>query len=347
MSRMVRVLVVDDSAMARKVLTRGLGEDPSIRVIGEAADAYDARDKIVALRPDVMTLDVEMPHMDGVEFLRRLMPQYPIPVVMVSALTHRSRRVTLEALEAGAVDFVTKPDPNMSIGLDGMLMELRTKVKIASTANVAHWKHRRPSPRTPRQDGPAYGPSRSHPPRVSGRGERIVAIGGSTGGPEAVRTVINSLPTTTPGILVVLHMPPGFTALFASGLNESANLEVREAVDGDLVLPGLALVAPGNKHMRVMRGPDACRVRISDGEPVSGHRPSVDAMMQSVAEQCGANAIGVLLSGMGRDGALGMEAIHGAGHVPKALAVVLQGCVASALIGQNGWISDRRVSGSS
>lgn len=304
MAKTVRVLIVDDSPMARNMIARGLREDPHIEVVGEAGDAYDARDKIVKLKPDVMTLDVEMPHMDGVEFLRRLMPQYPIPVIMVSAVTQRSKRITLEALEAGAVDFVPKPDLNMPAGRNGMLMELRTKVKIASTANVSHWKRTRQAPQ------PSAPAGRSPKTGASGR---LIAVGGSTGGPEAIRTFLDALPASSPGVMIVVHMPPGFTSLFADGLNKTSALEVKEAVDGDPIMPGRALVAKGDTQLRVAVEGGICVARVEESAPVGGHCPSVDVMMESVAEVFGSNAIGVLLTGMGQDGAKGMAAIRQAG----------------------------------
>lgn len=302
MARKVRVLVVDDSALVRQLLANGLGLDPGIEVVGTAADAYAARDKIVELKPDVLTLDVEMPRMDGVEFLRRLMPQYPIPVVMVSSLTERGKQITLESLEAGAVDFVTKPTTNIANGLNAMMSELRTKVKIASTANVAHWKSRRStSPYAPPIRGTSALAESTH---------KVIAIGASTGGTEAIRKVICAFPAAMPGVVIVQHMPAGFTKLFSDRLNQLCAMEVKEAASGDRVLPGRILIAPGGKHMKVIRSGGVYQVSCEPGATVNGHCPSVDVLMHSVAEQVGANAVGVMLTGMGGDGANGMLAMR-------------------------------------
>lgn len=305
MLRKVRVLIVDDSALVRQLLTNGLGMDLGIEVVGTATDPYAARDKIVELKPDVLTLDVEMPRMDGVEFLRRLMPQYPLPVVMVSSLTQKGKQITLESLEAGAVDFVAKPTSNMAQGLTAMMAELRTKIKIASTANVSHWKSQRPvSPEAaPVQGGRALAES-TH---------KVIAIGASTGGTEAIRKVICAFPSTMPGVVIVQHMPAGFTRLFADRLNQLCAMEVKEATSGDRVLPGRILIAPGGRHMKVARSGGLYQVVCEPGETVSGHCPSVDVLMHSVAEQVGANAVGVMLTGMGADGAAGMLAMRRAG----------------------------------
>jgi len=305
MGRKVRVLIVDDSALVRQLLSNGLGMDPGIEVVGTATDPYAARDKIVELKPDVLTLDVEMPRMDGVEFLRRLMPQYPIPVVMVSSLTQRGKQITLESMEAGAVDFVAKPTTNMAHGMNAMMGELRTKVKIASTANVSHWKSQRiPPPSAALVHGPRALAESTH---------KVIAIGASTGGTEAIRKVICAFPATMPGVVIVQHMPAGFTRLFADRLNQFCAMEVREAVSGDRVLPGRILIAPGGRHMKVLRSGGIYQVLCEPGETVSGHCPSVDVLMRSVAEQVGANAIGVMLTGMGADGAEGMLAMRRSG----------------------------------
>jgi two-component system chemotaxis response regulator CheB len=301
----IRVLIVDDSALVRQILAQGLSQDASIDVVGTAQDPYVARDKIVELKPDVLTLDVEMPRMDGVEFLRRLMPQYPLPVVMVSSLTQRGKQITLDALEAGAIEVVAKPSSNVASGLTGMMMELRTKIKIASVADVSHWKNSeafRPGPKT----------------AVSSRAlaestDKIVAIGASTGGTEAIKRVVTLFPPSMPGVVIVQHMPAGFTRMFAERLNALCAMQVKEAVSGDRVMPGRILVAPGQKQMRVIRSGGQYQVVCEPGEKVSGHCPSVDVMMHSVAQNAGANAVGVMLTGMGADGADGMLAMRNAG----------------------------------
>ena len=305
MARKVRVLVVDDSALVRNILSQGLALDSGIEVVGTASDPYIARDKIVELQPDVLTLDVEMPRMDGVAFLRKLMPQYPIPVVMVSSLTQRGKQITMEALDAGAVDFVAKPTSNVSSGLNAMLLELRSKVKIASTANVSHWKGKRP-----------VAPQRTASAGSSALAEstdKVIAIGASTGGTEAIRRVIENFPASTPGTVIVQHMPGGFTKMFADRLNQLCPMQVKEAEHGDRVRTGLVLIAPGGKQLEVVRSGGFYEVRLGNSEKVSGHCPSVDVMMHSVAKHVGANAIGAMLTGMGQDGANGMLAMHQAG----------------------------------
>lgn len=304
MARPIRVLIVDDSALVRNILSQGLNLDPGIEVVGTASDPYQARDKLVQLRPDVLTLDVEMPKMDGVAFLRKLMPQFPIPVVMVSSLTQRGKQITIDALEAGAVDFVAKPTSNVASGLNAMIGELQTKVKIASTANVSHWKGKR---------------AESRPKTLAGNKalaestDKIIAIGASTGGTEAIRKVITQLPATSPGVVIVQHMPGGFTKMFSDRLNTLCAMEVKEASDGDRVRNGLILVAPGGMQMKVIRSGGFYHVKCGGTDKVSGHCPSVDVMMNSIAEHVGANAVGGMLTGMGGDGSNGMLAMKNAG----------------------------------
>ncbi len=305
MARQVRVLIVDDSALVRNILSQGLAMDPGIEVVGTASDPYIARDKIVELQPDVLTLDVEMPRMDGVAFLRKLMPQYPIPVVMVSSLTQRGKQITMEALDAGAVDFVAKPTSNVSAGLNAMLLELRSKVKIASTANVSHWKGKRPV-------APVFATSISSSALAEST-DKVIAIGASTGGTEAIRRVIENFPASTPGTVIVQHMPSGFTKMFADRLNQLCQMQVKEAEHGDRVRTGLVLIAPGGRQLEVVRSGGFYEVRLGNSDKVSGHCPSVDVMMHSVAKHVGANAIGAMLTGMGQDGADGMLAMRQAG----------------------------------
>lgn len=287
----IRVLVVDDSAVVRSVLEQGLSMDPALEVVGTAIDPYQARDKIVTLKPHVLTLDVEMPRMNGLQFLRKLMPQYPLPVVMVSSLTERGKKITLDCLEAGAVDFVTKPSGDMSKGLTAMLAELRTKVKIASTANVSHWKHKRFEGTAP---GVAAG---------QGKADRIVAIGASTGGTEALREVLTRFPRNMPPVLVVQHMPAGFTQMFADRMNVLCQMGVKEAEHGDKVLPGRVLIAPGGNHLRIVKTGGMFTVSVQPGELVNGHCPSVEPLFDSMAKIMGAKGVGVMLTGMGADGA--------------------------------------------
>lgn len=299
----VRVLVVDDMSLVREILSQGLGMDPGIEVVGTACDPYDARDKIIELRPDVLTLDVEMPKMDGVEFLRKLMPQYPLPVVMVSSLTERGKQITIDALQAGAVDFVLKPSTDVQRGLGMMMTELRTKVKIASCANVSFWKHKRRMELSQEPISTALHEST----------DKIIAIGASTGGTEAIKAVISRFPRMMPGVVIVQHMPAGFTKIFADSLNKICEMEVKEAENDDRIMPGTILLAPGGKHMRVVRSGGIYKVTVAPGELVNGHCPSVEVMMQSVAQHAGSNAVGIMLTGMGGDGADGMKAMRDAG----------------------------------
>jgi two-component system chemotaxis response regulator CheB len=305
LNKRIKVLIIDDSALVRDILSKGLTQDPMLDVVGAAPDVYVARDMIVDKKPDVLTLDIEMPRMDGIEFLQRLMPQYPIPVVVVSSLTQRGKQITIQALEAGAVDFVPKPMSDVARGLAEMMVELRTKIKIASTANVAHWKGKRVE-HIKKADYPG---SKS----LAESTDKVIAIGASTGGTEAIRKVLEPLPPTMPGIVVVQHMPAGFTKTFSERLNEVCMLQVKEAESGDRIVSGRVLIAPGDYHLKVIRSGGYYQVVCQTGEKVNGHRPSVDVMMFSVAEHVGANAYGIILTGMGNDGALGLKAMKDAG----------------------------------
>jgi len=316
--KIIQVLVVDDSALVRAILKEGLNKDPSINVIGTATDPFNARDMIVKLRPDVLTLDVEMPKMDGVEFLRKLMPQFPLPIVMVSSLTQRGKRITIDALDAGAVDFVSKPLSDVFKGLTNMMEELREKVKLASKANVSHWKNKK---RVPTKQGRISASTTS----LAESTHKVIAIGASTGGTEAIKHVITKFPATFPGIVIVQHMPPGFTQLFAEKLDTICAMSVKEAENGDTVLPGKILIAPGDKHLEVYRSGGLYKIKLKEGEKVSGHRPSVDVMFNSVSKSVGRNAIGVILTGMGRDGASGMLEMKNTGA--KTIAQNEKSCV--------------------
>jgi two-component system chemotaxis response regulator CheB len=306
MSGRIRVLIVDDSALVCDLLAKGLAADPDLEVVGTATDPYIASQKIIELKPQVLTLDVEMPRMNGIEFLRKLMPQYPLPAVIVSALTEPGKQVALDALAAGAVDIVSKPKADSERHLDEMLQELRTKIKIAATIDVSHWKHQRASPRHASQ-------VRSLSRQVGRHPFKIIAFGASTGGTEALREVLSSLPNSTPGVVLVQHMPSGFTRLFAARLNSLCAMEVKEAEDGDLILRGRVLVAPGAFQLSVVRDRSVYKVSVKPGQPVNGHCPSVDVLMRSVANEAGAASIGVLMTGMGRDGAEGLKAMRDAG----------------------------------
>lgn len=286
--RKIRVLIVDDSLVFRETLARSISADPGIEVVATASDPYSARDKIIEFEPDVMTLDVEMPRMNGIEFLKRLMPQYPIPVVMVSAVDEK----VFDALNAGAVDFVTKPDIRSGRGLEPLINELIIKIKIASTAKVGHWK--------------STGITRKTMAGIGAGNEKIIAIGASTGGTEAIAHIIKEFPADMPGVVIVQHMPSVFTKMYADRLNNSCLMEVREAQDGDIVIPGRVLIAPGDYQMRLHKTGGKIYVECFKGEKVNGHAPSVDILFFSVAEKIGRNAVGVILTGMGYDGAKGL-----------------------------------------
>ncbi|MFQ5559688.1 MAG: chemotaxis-specific protein-glutamate methyltransferase CheB, partial [Nitrospinota bacterium] len=275
----VKVLIVDDSPLVRNILTLGLGIDEEIKVLGAAPDPYVARDMIIELNPDVLTLDVEMPKMNGVEFLKRLMPQYPIAVVMVSALTLSGKKITIEALEAGAVDFVSKPSANLSHGLNSMLFELREKIKTASKANLSKFPEKsfETSSSQRKEQGQIYRGSR-----------KVIAVGASTGGTQAIKCLLSKLPENAPGMVIVQHMPAGFTKIFSDRLNEQCRVRVKEAENGDLIRQGTVLIAPGGFHLSVAKSADGFLVRCQKGEPVNGHCPSVDVLMHSVAKNIGA-----------------------------------------------------------
>lgn len=296
----IKVLIVDDSAVVREILEKGLSSDPEIEVVGKAADVYIARDKIVYKQPDVMTLDVEMPKMDGVEFLKKLMPQYPLPVIMVSSMTAEGAQVTLDALQAGAVDFVLKPDKNVGFQLNDMMQDLILKVKAASKADVSHYK------KSLNNITSNKGKTKTVSHVLKGTTDKIIAIGASTGGTVALRKMLEQFPPDMPGTVIVQHMPANFTKMFARSLNEISKMEVKEAKDGDRIITGRVLIAPGGLQMQVKRSGGNYIVHCKESEKVSGHAPSVDVLFDSVSSEVGSNAIGVILTGMGRDGAKGL-----------------------------------------
>ena len=296
-NKKVRVLVVDDSMFMREFISTKIAEDTSIEVVGKAGDAYEARDKIIELAPDVMTLDIQMPKMDGLEFLRKLMPQYPMPVVVVSAVNGR----VFDAMNAGAVDFITKSEMKNEQERWNFIAELVVKIKIASIAKVGQHKHNAARDRV---TGRAAG--------SAGRNE-IIAIGASTGGTEATFSILKNLGNDLPGILVVQHMPPVFTKLYAERLNNSCAMEVKEAEDGDAVTPGRVLIAPGGLHMTVVRRRGGFAVECAGSEKVSGHCPSVDQLFFSISKLKGVKTLGIILTGMGGDGAKGLLAMKNAG----------------------------------
>lgn len=298
MSKRVKVLIVDDSAVIRQLLSMLLSEDPEIEVVGTAGDPLIARDRIKALNPDVVTLDVEMPNMDGVTFLRKIMALRPMPVVMISTLTQAGAEITLEALEIGAVDFIAKPTHDVANGLAEIAGDLQTKIKSAARARVGV----RHAPVQPKQ-------------RVlsSGGGERIVAIGASTGGVEALKSVLMRLPADCPPVLVTQHMPPRFTAAFAERLNRECPMRVSEAKHNDPIEAGHVYIAPGAFHLELVRAGGHFHCALSDAPAVSGHRPSVDVLFSSFARVAGKSAVGAILTGMGKDGAEGLLAMRKAG----------------------------------
>jgi two-component system, chemotaxis family, protein-glutamate methylesterase/glutaminase len=297
--RPIRVLCVDDSALVRSILEKKLNEVPDIMVVGTAPDPFVARDMIISLQPDVMTLDIEMPRMDGLEFLYKLMPQFPVRVVILSSLTPSGGELTIQALELGAIDFVTKPSSNVKGGLAAMIQELAKKIRDAIQIDVSHWKSRKMK----------LSASKSNilPAALKNTTDKVIAIGASTGGTEAIREVLERLPPSMPGIVVVQHMPAGFTKAFAQRLNGICKVEVKEAESGDRVFPGRALIAPGGKHMTIVRTGGEYLVQCIEGDCVNGHCPSVEVLFLSVAKYVGANAYGVMLTGMGADGASAMK----------------------------------------
>ncbi len=286
--RKIRVLIVDDSLIFREVLSRGLSSDINIDVVAVANDPFDARDKIIKYKPDVMTCDVEMPKMNGIEFIKRLLPQYPLPVIVVSAIS----ATVFDAMNAGAVDFVTKPDIKVVKSVENFILEMIAKVKVASTAKIINSNTNNFTQRF-----------ENNMKNVSGK---IIAIGASTGGTEAIFNILKELPSNSPGIVIVQHIPPVFSRMFAERLNNSTNLEVWEAKTGDYVEVGKVLIAPGDLHMKIKKIGDKYRVECFEGERVNGHCPSVDVLFESVAKEVGKNAIGVILTGIGYDGAKGL-----------------------------------------
>jgi two-component system chemotaxis response regulator CheB len=312
--RRIRVLIVDDSALVRSLLSDILSADPGIEVVGVAGDAHVAREKIKQLNPDVLTLDVEMPKMDGITFLKNLMRLRPMPVIMVSSLTERGADVTLDALALGAVDYLSKPKIDLAATLKDYGEELIEKIRIASKASVRALDPRRAAAITVR---PAHTTdavlAKAPPPKQLRTTDRIIAIGASTGGTEAIKEVLMRLPPDTPGVVIAQHIPKAFSGPFAKRMNDCCHVTVYEAEDGQQVLAGHAYIAPGDQHLMVVRDGTRYVCRLDDGVPVNRHKPSVDVLFRSVAQNAGRNAIGVLLTGMGKDGARGMKEMLDAG----------------------------------
>lgn len=299
---MIKVLIVDDSAVVRQILQQELSRDPEIEVVGAAPDPYVARDMILEKQPHVLTLDLEMPRMDGLTFLRKLMRYYPLPVVIVSSLTPRGSELALTAMNEGAIDVLCKPGAAYTVG--EMAAELIDKVKTAAGVDIRRWTQTSAEPARE-----AAGAA----PLLSRTTSQVLAIGASTGGTVAVEQILRAMPPNSPGTLITQHMPEFFTKAFADRLNGLSRMSVSEARDGDSVVPGVALIAPGNKHMLLRRSGARYFVSVKDGPHVNRHRPSVDVTFRSVAQSAGQNAIGVILTGMGGDGARGMLEMKEAG----------------------------------
>ena len=296
--RPIKVLIVEDSIVFRELLVQNLSRDPAIQVVATAKDPFEARDAILAHKPDVMTLDVELPRMSGIEFLRKLMPQYPLPVVVISSLSDK----VFDALKAGAVDFVAKPAVSSRAQLEDFIRnELLVKIKIASTAKISNIKKT-----VMKQEEQSLS-------SVKGK-DLIVAIGASTGGTEAIFDVVKEYGTDIPGIVIVQHMPPGFTEMYAKRLNDQCRVQVKEARTGDRGLPGHVVIAPGgDQHMHLVKVNGMYQVECRKGPKVNGHCPSVDVLFESVAKVAGRDAVGIILTGMGGDGAKGLLAMRKAG----------------------------------
>ncbi len=301
--KQIKVLIVDDSAIVRKIFSQELSKHADISVIGVAPDPYVARDKIVNLKPDVITLDIEMPRMDGLTFLRKLMKYHPIPAIIVSSLTPANSEMALDAMEYGAVEVLAKPGGSYSVG--DMSEQLVEKIRAAASVRM-------PGPR-PTAERSAENNDHKLSPALKQSTHKVIAMGASTGGTEALKSVLMEMPASAPGIVVVQHMPPRFTTTFANRLNSLCRIEVREAGDGDAVLPGTALIAPGNFHMVLKRVGGTYYVEVKTGPLVFHQRPSVDVLFLSVARFAGANALGAIMTGMGRDGAAGLLEMKKAG----------------------------------
>lgn len=316
MGNNIKVLVVDDSAVVRKVFFEELSREKGIEVIGTAPDPYVARDKIVKLKPDVVTLDIEMPRMDGITFLRKLMRYYPIPVIIVSSLTAKGSKLALEALSIGALEVISKPSAAYSVG--DMSVQLADKIRAVAHVKVES-RHPSPTAGTPLNTPPLA--SRA----LAATTNKIIAIGASTGGTEALKEVLTRMPVNSPGILVVQHMPARFTTSFAERLDSLCAMNVREAVNGDSVVNGTVLIAPGNYHMLLKRSGARYYVEVKQGPLVHHQRPAADVLFKSVAKFAGANSLGVILTGMGQDGAKGLLAMKSAGA--KNIAQDEKSCV--------------------
>ena len=314
----IKVLIVDDSAIVRKIFSEELSREPDIEVVGTAPDPFVARDKIVLQKPDVITLDIEMPRMDGLTFLKKLMKHFPLPVIIISSLTPKGSEMAMEALENGAVEVMAKP--GISYSVEDMCVQLKEKIRGAARVNMQRLQNapQRPSAAL---STPLHIVSNS----LTQTTQKLIAMGASTGGTEALKEVLMKMPVNTPGIAVVQHMPAHFTTAFADRLNKLCQIEVKEAQDGDTMLDGRALIAPGNFHMLLRRSGTKYYVNVKDGPFVHHQRPAVDILFNSVAQNVGANAIGVIMTGMGADGADGLLKMKQAGA--KTIAQDEASCV--------------------
>ena len=317
-SKKVRVLVVDDSALVRRMLQEILSADRQIEVVGTASDPYAAREKIKRLNPDVLTLDVEMPRMDGVTFLRNLMRLRPMPVVMVSSLTEAGADITFDALDVGAVDFVTKPKIDLAHTLSAYAEELCTKVKVAARANLRPYESRASLKVDAKLCADAVLKRTNVPSKHFRTTDKLIAIGASTGGTEAIKEVVSVLPPDCPAIVIAQHIPAAFSDSFAKRLDGCSAVRVTEARDGEQIVPGHAYLAPGDRHLIVVRDGARFVCKLNNGPAVNRHKPSVDVLFRSVAQNVGGNATGVILTGMGDDGARGLKEMREAGAVTVA-----------------------------
>ncbi|WP_042428223.1 protein-glutamate methylesterase/protein-glutamine glutaminase [Comamonas granuli] len=311
MNKKIRVIVVDDSALVRSLLSEIINRQPDMECIGTANDPLVAREMIRELNPDVITLDVEMPRMDGIDFLGRLMRLRPMPVVMISTLTEQGAEVTLKALELGAVDFVAKPRVGVTSGLKELASQIVDKIRVAAVAQV-----RRAAPRAPAGAAAAAGSVPASPAAgLLGRlsTEKVIFIGASTGGTEAIKEILVHMPADSPAIVITQHMPPGFTTSFAARLNSLCQITVKEAIHGERILPGHAYIAPGGRQFHIGRSGANYVAVVDDGPPVNRHKPSVEVLFKSAAAMVGRNAFGIMLTGMGADGAAAMREMKDAG----------------------------------